>query len=1079
MFKSSLSKVARLLTRQSGAAESGQAIIILALGFIGLIAFVGIVTDVSLMFVRYSTLSRAVDSAAIAAAGQMRSDRNFGEVGVAARQFIEFHGLDPEQVKVETCQSNPKDTEDEDNDGIEDEPHPALCPQDQRKLVRVSATIQSPTVFMRLLGFNTLTLTAVALSETAVLDVVVLMDVSESMLFDTTYEDWARIGMGKVYIPPRIGGNRDVQVREQDELDVSGNPLPTAKPSAGDGFTGWDPLDEGTIYQLESIDHLSSLGSGTEDPNLWVPTDYADPVPNFQKFWDDLVINSTHETLSQRLFYQGGSNHPNADDDYAVQVFDYPDAGALGTFPGFAGGAGGQAEPRPLCRVRFWPNSIRVPVLGDTLDTYDQVAANPEWTRTNWDGFVPTYNFYGCCNDPSANGTLNPETGAWESLTGSMADVRADAGNGHGDFRFNDLICQPFKQARDATRQFLERIDFARGDRVAFVTYDKMAFLIDPDGANGAEQDAGNTYLCADEGEAEYIDHDDDPNTPKRTQQTHMIQSACRAQRTLDQYLGVRAEPNSYAWNEDGGGWEAYADGLDELGRSKVVNYFETRFDVPEDEWYDPAKGNVPLNTYPVRDHCPLQNGALGQLYSRYSSWKRGDFQQYGIADPGLRRIMIPDPMNGTWAGSGIDERNSYELWATCRNTNVGAALRTGSNALLDPSTTRRTGTVWVMVMLGDGAAGGSDPVRQNGNVPREGSFIAGGSQTDISIYADRGTDESTWESYGVDGDGDPFVNNIRYGTNNPGVRAQYGAFGLCPIGTEGGRSSLTRVYNPGDIARFPFCSDEIPDSRHFCRPSSDEDDWVGGECPANAPMGAELGTIDTGEWAYGFSPGAKDRRYVCNPDPADMLPNESVEDYNLRRGRIYDADIGDWYSNLNESSENETTCDPLYDVDDYARDWADYIGLSQDTGELQLPIIFTIGFGLNFEVGSNGLPPDDPGYVPGGQGQNVADYLGEELLRYIADVGDNNEVDTDYQQDYRDNRIRDGSVVDWGLRGPCERAWSPMEEPFVGYSGPLPAVMPLPARQSCGNYYNAPNQAQLELVFDDIASRMFTRLTG
>jgi hypothetical protein len=54
--------------------EIGQSIVILALGFIGLLAVVGITTDVSVLFVRFSQLRRAVVSAAIAAAGQMRQD---------------------------------------------------------------------------------------------------------------------------------------------------------------------------------------------------------------------------------------------------------------------------------------------------------------------------------------------------------------------------------------------------------------------------------------------------------------------------------------------------------------------------------------------------------------------------------------------------------------------------------------------------------------------------------------------------------------------------------------------------------------------------------------------------------------------------------------------------------------------------------------------------------------------------------------------------------------------------------------------------------------------------------------------
>ena len=52
----------------------------------------------------------------------------------------------------------------------------------------------------------------------------------------------------------------------------------------------------------------------------------------------------------------------------------------------------------------------------------------------------------------------------------------------NGDFNFDDLVCQPFKEARDAAQQFLARLDFLRGDRVAFVTFDRRASVVDPDG---------------------------------------------------------------------------------------------------------------------------------------------------------------------------------------------------------------------------------------------------------------------------------------------------------------------------------------------------------------------------------------------------------------------------------------------------------------------------------------------------------------------------------------------------------------------------------------------------------------------
>ena len=65
-------------------------------------------------------------------------------------------------------------------------------------------------------------------------------------------------------------------------------------------------------------------------------------------------------------------------------------------------------------------------------------------------GFRPSYNFYGCCNDPTTGSTVNLDG---DIDTSTMTSVEPD-------WKFNDLICQPFKKARDATRQFLQRVDF-------------------------------------------------------------------------------------------------------------------------------------------------------------------------------------------------------------------------------------------------------------------------------------------------------------------------------------------------------------------------------------------------------------------------------------------------------------------------------------------------------------------------------------------------------------------------------------------------------------------------------------------
>ena len=103
----------RLLSRPIGRwlrrHEKGQSLIFLALGFLGLIAFIGITADVAILFARYSQLARAVDSAAISAANQMREDREYPHVRLAATQFIEFYGLDPELVDVQYYDTLPDD----------------------------------------------------------------------------------------------------------------------------------------------------------------------------------------------------------------------------------------------------------------------------------------------------------------------------------------------------------------------------------------------------------------------------------------------------------------------------------------------------------------------------------------------------------------------------------------------------------------------------------------------------------------------------------------------------------------------------------------------------------------------------------------------------------------------------------------------------------------------------------------------------------------------------------------------------------------------------------------------------------
>ncbi len=293
--------IANSISRRFRRSQRGQSILLMAFAFMALIAFVGLVTDVALLFVRYAALRRAVDAAAIAAAGQIREGTNYGVVSVAAEQYLRLHNIDPQTILVETCETDIYSWR-QGTGAWEGDPHPEgtypvvsdsmpeteLCDwADPHKLVRVSAQIESPTTFLSLIGIGSITLEATSVSETAVLDVALVIDISESMSKETLPSDFTAIGLS-------YGGGGSKTIRsdcyttpEEIASDPNINPYDRERWGGCCNDPGVGLVSDGTIIRT---------GGGL------LPNGYIWHDENGNGKWDgnteDGIANSNHQSSS-------------------------------------------------------------------------------------------------------------------------------------------------------------------------------------------------------------------------------------------------------------------------------------------------------------------------------------------------------------------------------------------------------------------------------------------------------------------------------------------------------------------------------------------------------------------------------------------------------------------------------------------------------------------------------------------------------------------------------------------------------------------------------------------------------------
>ena len=148
--------------------ERGQTIILVALMIIVLVAFVGLGTDVTLVYTAKAHLQRAVDAAALAAANKLPDQV---EANAAAYEFTRLHGYDFDPS------SNPLQIA-----------FPTVNPP--RKLADVAGTVDVDLAFLRVIGWDQTPVTAAGEAESAPVDVYLVLDSSESMVYDTPRPSW-------------------------------------------------------------------------------------------------------------------------------------------------------------------------------------------------------------------------------------------------------------------------------------------------------------------------------------------------------------------------------------------------------------------------------------------------------------------------------------------------------------------------------------------------------------------------------------------------------------------------------------------------------------------------------------------------------------------------------------------------------------------------------------------------------------------------------------------------------------------------------------------------------------------------
>lgn len=183
---------------QSWKSQSGQSLIIIAVAFIGIIAFIGFAVDTGIMYLHRVWLGQAIDAAALAAGYELP------DIEGACSRAVEYLGTNG-YVEGDEFHFQIVFTADDNAPGgpvgefaLDSDVDNLTIPEDCTTIsvpaehinthyhVRIAGELTVPVVFMRIIGFETIQVgTPATAKRTAQYDVALVLDISGSMNYDS------------------------------------------------------------------------------------------------------------------------------------------------------------------------------------------------------------------------------------------------------------------------------------------------------------------------------------------------------------------------------------------------------------------------------------------------------------------------------------------------------------------------------------------------------------------------------------------------------------------------------------------------------------------------------------------------------------------------------------------------------------------------------------------------------------------------------------------------------------------------------------------------------------------------------